>query len=214
MSAVVPQSAILDVKIKEIAIRKRSVQPFLPNGCVDPAGGAAVTQFFAAVKYSITNSGSSDFTPSPGYNGIAECSRKPAVYKFLQLSGLLSSGDTTIPLKYVTCVVDDVTAGGNACSAAQSGMVIGYGRSFGMSQDLTANFDLTQSQFSALLSTNPDQILNVKLSVNPLIADGSSGTASLKLGSALNDANWFAANVFPSPVVIYTDSTSNCALVL
>jgi hypothetical protein len=214
MSAAVPYSPFLDVNIKEIAIRKRSLQPFLPNGCVDPDGGAAITQYYATVKYSITNSGSSDFTPSPAYDGFAECSPKPAVYKFLQLSGLLSSGDTTIPLMYITCVVDDIAAGGNACGAAQSGMVIGYGRSFGMSQELTAKFFLTQSQFSALLSTNPDQILDVKLSVNPLIADGSPGTASLKLGGKLNNADWLAANVFPPPVVIYSDSTSNCALVL
>eukprot|EP01036_Dinobryon_divergens_P030386 gene30386-39624_t len=136
MSTAVP---ILDLKIKEISIQKGSVKPFLLNGCDDPAGGTAIiTQFYAAVKYSITNSGSSDFTPPIGYSGIAECSQKPAVYKFLQLSGLLSSGDTTISLKYITCVVDDIAAGGNACGAAQSGMVIGRGRSFGVSQDLTA----------------------------------------------------------------------------
>ena len=134
MSAAVP---ILDIKINEISIQKGSLKPFLPNGCDDPAGGAAITQFYySAVKYSITNSGSSDFTPPLGYNGIAECSQKPAVYNFLQLTGLLSSGDTTIPLKYVTCVVDDTAAGDNACGAAQSQMVIGKGRSFGISQDL------------------------------------------------------------------------------
>ena len=195
--------ALLNVNIKEISIQKGSVKPFLPNGCEDPTGGAAYKQFYAAVKYSITNSGP-DFTPPPGYHGLAECAQKPAVYKFLQLDGLLTSGDTNIPLKYVTCVVDDdAAAGSNACSAALSGMSIRNGRSFGVTKNLTVKFLLTQSQFSELLSTLPDRILNVQLSVNPLIAGGTPASASLKLGNALNSENWLSSDVIPSPVVIY-----------
>jgi len=218
MNADVPQgplsNAILDIHIKEISIQKGSVKPFLPNGCEDPAGGAAYSQFYAAVKYSIKNSAANDFIPPPGYNGHAECAQKPAVYKFLQLDGLLSSGDTIIPLKYATCVVDDVAAGSDACGVAQTGMIIGSGRSFGVSQDLIVKFLLTQNQLSELLSTDPNKILNVQLSVNPLIAGGAPFTAYVKLENKLTDANLLSPTVFPPPVIIYTDPFINCALIM
>lgn len=154
------------------------------------------------VKYSITNTGSVDFRPPQGYSGHAECPNYPAIYKFL----VLDVGELNpIPPKYVTCVVDDGFAGSDPCVssvAAIPGMIIRVGQSFGVTQDITAQFVLTSTQISALKDLNPNQVLNIKLFINPLIAGGTPGSISVTVGSQFNTFNWLSPDVFPPLYVL------------
>ena len=189
----VSSDAILNVAIKEIAVKKISVVPYGPNGC--SLGGVAVSEFRLNVKYSITNIGSVDFLPPAGYNGHAECPNYPAIYKFLVLD---VDELNPIPPKYATCVVND--GGSDSCAAAASSipeMRIRVGQSFGVTQDITAQFVLTSTQISVLKNLDPNQVLNIKLFINPLIAGGNPGSISVTVGSQFSTFNWLSADVFP-----------------
>ena len=102
-------------------------------------------------------------------------------------------------------------AGSDPCVLAASstpGMIIRVGQSFGVTRDITAEFLLTSTQISALQALDPNQVLNVKLFINPLIAEGTPGSISVTVGSEFNTFNWLSQDVFPPLYILSPVLTS------
>jgi len=194
----------LQVYITEVSIQKGSVRTADADGCpITPPPPDATQKFYAVVKYAIYNSGSDDFLPATttsGYIGEAEC-HKPAIFKFLSLDGLISGVKL---IKYATCVLDDELAGDNACIASASGMKIRSGKSYGRSSEVSVKFAITDADFANFFTNvNPATILDLKLTVNPLISNGVVGEVHVAKGTELASHNWLDPMVFPDPVVLY-----------
>ena len=187
------------VFVTEVSIQKKEYKPYDADGCTQ--SGDKETKIYAVVKYALHNSGSDDFVAAApnGFVGEASC-HKPAIFKFLTLEGLI---DGVTLSKYATCVVDDDLAGQDACSIASgaTGMKIGAGKSYGRKNVVSVSFPIATGDFSNLKNYAADKILNLKLSVNPLISNGVAGEESVAKGSELTAQNWDSEDVLPTVVL-------------
>ena len=186
------------------------------HGCLN-SDQAPQDKYYANVQYSITNTGTENFTPPSGFVDWAAC-YTPAIIRFLHLNiqgAKDSSGnDVTIDVdRFATCVVDDSdSADAATCvpntnpadqvAGPQQQMVIyKEGGKFGVSKTVTAKFPLTDAQYSALTYSDS---LTFTLSVNSDISPGNPGLASgINGASQLSGITWKEGEIYHDPIDIY-----------
>ena len=196
-----PVKSFLNVKIQSISIGKNGeCNSFDSQGRFISRSDEIIS---ITVKYSLSNNGSLDFSPLKSSVGM-DSSGNPAIKEFMILEGFPGGTLKT----HATCVVDDsfIEDGSDACGKA---MVIKKGESYGVTQDISVKFPLSESAIEHMhrgyISNSEYILLNIKLSVNKLISEGSADVVSLVLQKSL----WGSNGVYHSPVFIYTAPTSS-----